>query len=121
MKCCEICGRESEEHHIVFRSQASYMVKVELNKKLLCPEHHKGNDGPHLNRKTDLKYKLELQKKLFELFSKDYYKAPEIKELLGLRELNMFSFIKILNPVGDKGFARLDIVMRCMGGKLYGV
>jgi hypothetical protein len=119
MKYCEICGRPAEEHHIVFRSKASYMVHVDLNKKPLCPEHHKGNDGPHLNRKTDLKYKLELQKKLFELFSEDYYKAPDIKELLGLTDLSMFSFIKTLNPVGDKGFERLDIVMRCMGGKIY--
>lgn len=119
MKYCEICGKEAEEHHVVFRSQASYMINVELNKKPLCSEHHKGNEGPHLNRKMDLRYKLEPQKKLFELFSKNYYKAPEIKEILGMTEMHMLAFIKKLNPHGDKGFERLDIVMRCMGGKLY--
>lgn len=119
MNYCEICGKEAEEHHIVFRSQAGYMVNVALNKKSLCIEHHKGNEGPHLNRKIDLKYKLPLQNKYFELFSKDYYKAPEIKEILGMTETDMFSFIKRLSPHGDKGFKRLDIVMRCMGGKLY--
>lgn len=119
MKQCEICGRPAEEHHIVFRLKASYMVNVEINKKLLYAEHHKGNDGPHLNRKTDLKYKLELQKKLFELFKKEHYKAIEIKELLGLTELGMFNFIRRLDPVGDKGFSKIDIVMRCMGGQLY--
>lgn len=119
MKYCEICGRAAEEHHIVFRSQASYMVNVELNKKSLCAEHHKGNDGPHLNKKTDLKYKLELQKKLFELFIEDYYKAPDIKELLGLSEDEMFTFIKILSPFKDKGFERMVIILRCMGGRLY--
>lgn len=119
MKCCEICGRPAEEHHIVYRSHAEYMVNVELNKKPLCVDHHKGNEGPHRNRKIDLKYKLELQKNLFELFSKDFYKAPEIKELLGLNGFHMFGFMKRLDPVGDKGFSRLDIVMRCMGGQLY--
>lgn len=119
MRYCEICGKEAEEHHIVFRSQASYMINVELNKKPLCSSHHKGNEGPHLNGEIDLKYKLQLQKKYFELFSKDYYKVPEIKELLGMTETDMFAFIKKLNNHGEKGFERLDIVMRCMGGKLY--
>lgn len=120
MKYCEICGRAAEEHHIVFRSQASYMVEVELNKKYLCPEHHRGNDSPHGDRKIDVKYKLELQSKLFEIFSKEYYKASEIKELLGLSDVDLYKFIKTLNPVGDKGFKRFDVVLRCMGDKLYG-
>ena len=73
MKYCEICGRPAEEHNIVFRSKAAYMVNVEINKKQLCEEHHRGNEGPHLNRKIYLKYKLELQKKLFEIFTKPFY------------------------------------------------
>jgi hypothetical protein len=119
MKYCEICGRVAEEHHIVFRSKASYMVNVELNKKSLCIDHHKGNEGPHLNRDTDMKYKLELQAQLFKAFAQNYYKASEIKEILGLTDLGIYKFIKRLNPNGDKGFSRIDIVMRCMGGKIY--
>jgi hypothetical protein len=56
MKYCKICGRPAEEHHIVFRSKAHYMVNVDLNIKHLCKEHHKGNGGPHLNRKVDLTF-----------------------------------------------------------------
>jgi hypothetical protein len=119
MKYCEICGRPAEEHHIVFRSHAHHMVDVELNKKPLCQFHHEGNEGPHLKREIDINYKLELQKKLFQLFSGEYYKAPEIKEMLGLSESDMFAFIKPLTPYKDKGFERMVIVLRCMGGKIY--
>lgn len=119
MKYCEICGRPAEEHHIVFRKKAGYMVNVELNKKPLCKEHHTGNQGPHLNRNIDIKYKLELQKKLFELFSEEYYKTPQIQSLLGLNEVEIFTFIKPLTPYKDTGFERMVIVLRCMGGKLY--
>jgi hypothetical protein len=96
MKYCEICGRIAEEHHIVFRSQASYMVNVEINKKPLCLEHHKGNDGPHLNRKTDLKYKQELQKNLFKIFPKSFYTEKDIQEVLNISETETRAIIKTL-------------------------
>jgi len=119
MNYCEVCGKVySEEPHVIFRSQASYMVKVPLNIKHLCNEHHRGNEGPHLNRNIDLKYKRELQKKLFSLFTKEHYRTKEISEILEISELEAFKIVKTLKYHED-GYARLDTILRCMGGKLY--
>lgn len=72
--CCSVCNRNiTELHHIVYRSQAPYMANIKINFKYLCPEHHRGNDSPHMSKEVDFKYKYELQTKLFVLFSKPYY------------------------------------------------
>jgi hypothetical protein len=118
MKYCEICGRIAEEHHIVFRSQASYMVNVEINKKPLCLEHHRGNNSPHMDKKIDVKYKLELQNKLFKIFPKSFYTENEIQEVLNISETETRAIVKTMRRYKE-GFERLDIVIRCMGGKLY--
>lgn len=118
-KLCEVCGKPYAEcHHIVFRKQATYMKEVKLNHKYLCVEHHRGNDSPHRNREIDLKYKREMQKKLFELFSKEYYTVEKISEILGVTELGAYRIVKTLR-VYEKGYERVDLVIRMMGGKLY--
>lgn len=117
---CEVCGRNySEQHHFVHRSQAKYMENVDINKIRLCNEHHRGNQWPHLNNKVDVEYKLQLQRKLFKLFAKPYYRLSEIKEVLGMSESEVQRFVKVLRLYKER-FDRLDIVIRCMGGKLYG-
>jgi len=119
MKYCEVCGRNQVElHHIVFRSQASYMANIKVNFKYLCAEHHRGNEGPHSNRKIDFEYKYQLQKKLFELFEKDYYKENEIKELLETTASEAKKITKKLK-VYKEGYERLDIICRLMGGRIY--
>lgn len=118
MKYCEICGKIAEEHHVVFRSQAKYMVNVKINTRDLCNVHHRGNEGPHLNRKTDLKYKLELQKKLFEIFSKPFYTEKEIQEILDISESETKSIVKTLIR-HKEGYERTGLVIRCMGDRLY--
>lgn len=122
-KICQEClkvgvYRPAEEHHIIFRSKAAYMVNVEINKKQLCQEHHRGNNSPHMNRKIDLQYKLELQKKLFEIFSKPFYSEKEIQALLDISEMETKVIVKVLRRYKE-GFDRVDIVVRLMGGKLY--
>ena len=118
MKRCVICGRPAEEYNIVFRSKAAYMVNVEINKKQLCEEHHRVNNSPHMNTKIDLQYKLELQKKLFEIFSKRFYSEKEIQALLDISETETKAIVKVLRRYKE-GYDRLDIVVKCMGGKLY--
>jgi hypothetical protein len=118
MKYCEICGRIAEEHHVVFRSQAKYMVNVEINKRHLCSEHHRGNNSPHMNRKIDLKYKLELQKQLFEIFSKPFYNEKEIQDALEISEGETKAIVKTLKRYKE-GYERTDLVIKCMGEKLY--
>lgn len=119
MKYCKICGKQyAEEHHVVFRSQAKFMENVALNKIPLCSEHHRGNEGPHLNKKIDIKYKLELQKELFKLFTKTHYTEKEIREALDISETETRTLVKTLKLTAE-GYDSTDIVIRCMGGKLY--
>ena len=44
---------------VIFKSQGG--LDFELNYKRLTPEQHRGDLGPHKCRKTDLRYKRELQ------------------------------------------------------------
>lgn len=120
MKECEICGAVNAQlHHIIHRSSASYMINIKINHKHLCLNHHTGNEGPHLNPKMDMQYKLEMQKKLFELFSdKEYFTENEIMERLETTPKEVTKIIKCLR-LRIEGYERLDIVIRCMGGKLY--
>lgn len=115
---CEICGEPAEEHHIVLRRKSSGMINAKINHKYLCIEHHKGNEGPHLNRETDIKYKLELQEKLSQLFNKEYYHKLEISELLEIKHDEVDVLVKMLKWC-SKGYERTDIIRACMGGKLY--
>lgn len=121
MEYCEECGRvQPELHHVIFRSQAPYMANIKINFKYLCGDCHRGNNGPHRNKKENLKYKLELQKNLFELFGdKEYYTEKEIQEKLWTTSSEARKITKKLMWYKE-GYRGLDIVIRCMGGMLYG-
>jgi hypothetical protein len=116
---CEICGKyPAEQHHCVFRSAAPYMLKAKVNHKYLCNEHHRGNNSPHMDRKIDLKYKLEMQKKLFEMLPNAFYNEEELKDILELSQGEIKAIVKILKRYKE-GFEHIEIVIRCMGGRLY--
>jgi len=121
MKACAICGRvPAESHHIVFRSQNKPMIKAPINHIYLCPKHHRETNGVHgkEGHKLDMQLKLQLQKKLFELFDKDYYSKKDIKELLGISNKDVDMLTKMLKHY-PRGYKRVDIVRNCMGGMLY--
>lgn len=124
-KLCEECIKKgiwsaAEIHHIVKRSQASYLTNIKINFKYLCPEHHRlGKDSPHMNKETDFKYKYELQTKLFSLFSKDFYTEKEIKEKLETTSSEVRKIVKKLK-VYKEGYDRVELVVRLMGGRFYG-
>ena len=118
-RCCEVCGVWGTElHHIIYKSQAKYMSNIPINFKFLCTEHHRGKNGPHMNRETDLQYKKELQEKLQSLFYKDYYNIHQIRQLL---EISKQEAEKITNklPIHKEGYAKEDLIRKMLGGRLY--
>ena len=120
MNYCEECGRNTVElHHIIFKSQAPYMANIKANFKYLCPECHRGNKGPHMNREKSLEYKLKLQKKLFEIFNQQYYSEKNIQQKLETSSSEVKKITKKLK-LYKEGYERVDIIQRLMGGCIYG-
>lgn len=116
--CCEVCGNPNvERHHIIFRSQLG--LDFPLNYKYLCFEHHKGNKSPHCCREIDLKYKVELERKLKKLLDKEFYTEDEIRQLLGLKKKQADKIFRRFR-IYPEGYSRDEILRRLMGGRLYG-
>lgn len=113
---CEICGKQADKHHIVYRCQGG--VDFPLNFRYLCPEHHRGKNGPHKNRRLDLEYKIQMQKSLEKLLYKDYY---NVDELVGLLQINKGMLKRLLKEyrLYKEGYKRADILYRLMGKKKY--
>lgn len=116
MLTCEICGEKADIHHIVYRSEGGYNFK--LNYKYLCDKHHRGKNGPHRNKRLDLKYKLELQEKLYELLWKKYYKQEEIKNILKLNANQVKRVVRNLD-LYKEGYKSSDVIFEIMGNKKY--
>lgn len=115
---CQVCGRpHAEKHHIVFKSQGGLDIKI--NYKWLCYEHHRGNDGPHMNHSTDMRYKCELQERLFEVLAKkEEYQIKEVAALIGYDKNRLEKkFRDVENHCGE--YKTEDIVRKLMGGKIY--
>lgn len=118
---CVLCSKEGvcESHHVVFRSQAPYMKLVNVNLVNLCVECHRGNQGAHLDKRTDLKLKLQLQAKLFDMFSsKRYFTEIEIKDILKVNDTIIYMIVKKL-CLYRKGYEVEQLVRRMLGGQLY--
>lgn len=66
MTHCIVCGSPYPEvHHVLFGPNRKHSDKYGLVIPL-CAEHHRGNNGPHMNRKIDLHYKEQAQRKFEE-------------------------------------------------------
>ncbi|MCM8711486.1 HNH endonuclease [Clostridium sp. SYSU_GA19001] len=113
---CEICGRKADIHHIVHKNEGG--LDFPLNYKCLCPEHHRGKEGPHRNSKIDIEYKLELQDKLEGILSKDFYTIEELIELLSLNKTKAKKYFKELK-LYKEGYRKSDVIYRLMGKKEY--
>lgn len=107
----------TERHHIIFKSQGG--LDFELNYKHLTSEAHRGNNGPHRNRETDLRYKRDLQRKLESILTDEFYTIEELIDLLGLEKRQAYKAFKKLNYHPDRGIKRKDIIKRLMGGRFY--
>ncbi len=104
-----------EKHHIVFKSQGG--LDFELNYKHLSAEDHRGNYGPHLNKRVDMAYKIEMESKLRKLLHKDYYSIEELIKILGLKPKQAHRAFR--KKVKVKGIEIEDIIFRLMGGSFY--
>ncbi|MBK5242412.1 HNH endonuclease [Clostridium sp.] len=113
---CEICGNPADKHHIVYKSKGG--IEFPLNFRYLCSKHHRGKFGPHKNRRLDLEYKLNMQKKLGDILINEFY---NIEELVQLLNINRGIIIRILKQykLNDKGFRKVDIIFKLMGSKKY--
>jgi len=116
---CEVCGMPyAERHHVIYKSESILLKEIDLNFKYLCAEHHKGNNGPHKNRYVDLTYKLEVQDKLFQLFSKEFYTEKEIQHNLKTTPSTARKICKKLKIYKD-GYNSRELIQRLMGNRLY--
>lgn len=113
---CEICGAKADIHHIVHKHEGGY--DIDLNYKYLCNYHHRGKNGPHNCIETDIKYKLQMQKKLFKLLPKNYYTEKELLDLLGITNSSLKKLLKKLK-LYKEGYSKNEIIENLMGGKLY--
>ena len=113
---CEICNKEADIHHIVHKSEGGF--DIELNYKYLCEEHHRGKNGPHHSLETDIKYKIELQNKLYKLMTKDFYTLKELCVILNASINTVKRITKNLRQYKE-GFKKDDIILSIMGGTLY--
>ena len=113
---CEICNKKADIHHIVHKYQGGF--DIEVNYKYLCEKHHRGKYGPHKCLETDLIYKIEMQKKLYTILTKDFYKAKELTTLLNTSS-NMIKRITKDLKMYKEGYSKNDIIKRIMGGTFY--
>jgi hypothetical protein len=54
---CEVCGKPYAETHEIFYGQHRQLSIKYGIQALLCPEHHRGPTGPHMNRERNLELK----------------------------------------------------------------
>ena len=116
MPLCEICGAPADVHHIVHRSEGG--LDIDLNYKYLCPKHHRGKKGPHHCKEVDIRYKIELQEKLFYILRKEYYSSKSLCSLLGIPKNTLKRMKKDLK-LYKEGYKKTDIILKIMGGKFY--
>lgn len=113
---CEICRKEGDIHHIVHRSEGG--LDFELNYKYLCPNHHRGKNGPHKDKFVDLKYKLEMQIILESTLKKEFYSLNEVYELIHIKKNQLKRLSKNLK-LYKEGYLSKDIIFELMGRKKY--
>lgn len=113
---CEICGAPADIHHIIHKHEGGY--EFDFNYKYLCPIHHRGKLGPHHSKSIDLRYKLELQKKLYDILPNIYYTHKELFLILKIRSCSLRRLLKTL-PLYKEGYLKEDIIKGLMGGTLY--
>lgn len=72
---CIECGQAyAETHEIFFGPNREKSIEHGMQIRL-CGEHHRGNNGPHMNHETDMKYKQAYQQ-VFE----DYHVSNGMSE-----------------------------------------
>ena len=116
---CVACGSQGREtHHVVFRSQGSYMRGIKVNLVPLCIQCHRGTLGVHNNKRLDLQLKVKLQFKLQEMFPEKWYDREQIQEKLECTDFDTTLILKKM-CLYRYGYNAEQLVMRLLGGRLY--
>lgn len=118
---CFVCGdMNTEKHHIIKRSQSKALIKCELNLVELCPAHHRGHNGIHgkNGHALDIKLKKRFEKELRSLFYEDFVNEDEIKEKLGITEVNVDRILKNVK-LESEGYNKEEVIRSCLGGRFY--
>lgn len=105
-----------EKHHIVFKSAGG--LDFPLNYRYLSAVDHRGNEGPHLNRKTDLQYKEELERNLRAILKDKHYFEVELIQLLELDKKQADKAFRHIR-VTSKGMNTEEVIKRLLGGRFY--
>lgn len=113
---CEICGKSADKHHIVHRCEGG--LDYPLNIKYLCADHHRGSKGPHKCNQVDVKYKLELQRRLEMLLDRDYYTLDKLSCILEIKPKNLKKLLKNYK-LHKEGYKKEDIIYELMGRCVY--
>lgn len=116
MYSCEICNEKADIHHIVHKSEGGF--DIEINYMYLCPKHHRGKKGPHHNLKTDIMYKINLQKKLYKLLPKRFYSFKELCIILNTSSNIIKRLTKDLK-LYKEGYKKEEIIFILMGKAYY--
>lgn len=117
---CKLCGviGYCETHHIIFKSQGSYMRMIKMNLVPLCMECHRGNHSPHKSKEIDIKLKLQLQGKYEEMFSNKFYSREEIQQALECTDFDTTLILKKLT-LYRMGYESEQLLRRLLGGRMY--
>ena len=111
-----------EDHHIIFRSQQPILVKSSINIIKLCSKCHRGNEGPHQSRKTDLKYKKALNKLLKNILTHEYSNFEEVQNVFGTNRKQTENLLKTVPRLIVDGRMRWhteSLIRIALGGKSY--
>ena len=118
---CVNCGKPGyiEWHHVILRSQAPHMKKININLIQLCQEcHRSAPNGVHHNKKLDIKLKKQLQTRLQTIFTNEFYSREEIQTSLECSDTDMDLILKKLSNY-VLGYSSEQLLIRLMGGRLY--
>ncbi|MGL5352963.1 MAG: HNH endonuclease, partial [Clostridium sp.] len=74
--------------------------------------------GPHHSHNTDLRYKLELQRKLYNILPNRFYCKKDLLNILMIRSCSLRRLLKGVT-LHKEGYLNEDIIKSLMGGKLY--
>jgi hypothetical protein len=116
LSLCEICNAEADIHHIIHRSEGGF--DIELNYKYLCPSHHRGKYGPHHSKEVDLRYKLNLQNKLYDILKKDYYSFKDLVLELNIPKNTLKRITRNLK-VYKEGYKKSEVIFKILGEHFY--
>lgn len=116
MYFCEICNEPADIHHIIHRSEGGFDINI--NYMYLCNKHHRGKDGPHQCLEKDIYYKIQLQKKLYELLNKRHYSSKELCSILDASKNTIKRITKNLK-LFKEGYKTDHIIFSLLGNAYY--